>query len=420
MLSRRLSCISLLLLSALLAQSAAAQAGQLDPAFGSGGIVTTDFGIQTGSQNAATANAAVIQSDGKIVVVGAAPGSNDFPIGAVLRYNPNGSLDTTFGTGGIVTTAGIEDQPFTSVALQSDGKIVAVAGGFSASVARFTTAGVLDSTFGTNGIVTLAEINGPPQSGVLIQPDGKILVANHNLFRLLSTGQLDTSFGANGAAFTAGFSATGLALLSNGEIVVTSSASGSGFITQYQSNGALDTTFGVAGQLATPATAPGLVPLASGELLSGGSQTNSSLRGPNGSVAVGFALSRYLATGITDASFGTNGGVVTLVPGYFEVATSGIALEPNGEIVIVGTANQSSTVAFALARFTATGQLDNAFGHNGTVVTSFANGFTMPSVSANGLTIQSDGKIVVVGSYSLFVPHRGVDEAIKVLRYLGS
>jgi len=97
-------------------EQATAQAGRLDPTFGNGGIVTTDCGLQTGSSNAATANAAAIQSDGKIVVVGAAPGSNGFPIAAVARYNSNGSLDTSFGSSGIVTTSSIEDEPFTSVA----------------------------------------------------------------------------------------------------------------------------------------------------------------------------------------------------------------------------------------------------------------------------------------------------------------
>jgi len=419
MFARRFACVWLLMLSLLflLPTQAAAQAGQLDPTFGTGGIVTTDFGDQNSSNNAATANAAVIQPDGKIVVVGAAPGSNDFPIAAVLRYNSNGSLDSTFGTGGIVTTASIEDVPFTSVALQSDGKIVAVAGGFSAFVVRYTSTGVLDSTFGTGGIVTLGDIAGPSLSGVVIQPDGKIVVANRNLFRLLSTGQLDTSFGNNGTAFTAGYAATALALESNGEILTTSTEVGSGFISQYQSNGTLDTTFGIAGQLATPGTAPGLALLASGELLSGGAQTNNSVHGSNGMVASSMAVSRYLAAGVVDASFGTNGGTVTPIPNFLAVTTSDLAVEPTGDIVLLGTASQTST-AFALARYTVNGQLDTTFGNNGTVVTSFVSGFNMPAVSANGLAIQTDGKIVVVGSYTILVPHRGFDTAFKVLRYL--
>jgi hypothetical protein len=74
---------------------------------------------------------------------------------------------------------------------------------------------------------------------------------------------------------------------------------------------------------------------------------------------------------------------------------------------------------FALARYTASGQLDTTFGTDGTVVTSFGSAQNPPSVSANGLTIQSDGKIVAVGSYSIFVPYHGFDTAFKVVRYLG-
>jgi uncharacterized delta-60 repeat protein len=77
---------------------AGAQAGQLDPTFGRGGIVSTDFGIQLGQSNIATANAVTIQSDGKILVCGGAPTSAGFPTAAVARYNTDGSLDTAFGT----------------------------------------------------------------------------------------------------------------------------------------------------------------------------------------------------------------------------------------------------------------------------------------------------------------------------------
>ncbi len=410
---------SLLIILILLiaSQQAVAQAGHLDPTFGSGGIVTTDFGDQLQSSNVATANAVTIQPDGKIVVCGGVPSSTGFPVPAVARYNTNGGLDTSFGTSGVVTIPSIEDVPFTAITLQTDGKIVAVAGGFTAYVARFTSNGVLDSTFGSGGIVTLSFINGPAASGVLVQPDGNILVADRSLFRFLSNGQFDTSFGSGGTARTAGYPATGVALLPNGKILVASSALGtSGFISQYASNGNLDTTFGIDGQLASPGTAAGLVLLSSGDLLAGGSLTNNAVPPVRGSETSGFAVSRYLGAGVTDATFGANGGTVTSVPSYLGVATSGIAVQPSGDIVTLGTAVETVQTAFALARYTPSGQLDATFGMNGTVVTSF--GLT-PSVSANGLAIQSDGKIVAVGSYAVSVPHLGFDTAFKVVRYLG-
>jgi uncharacterized delta-60 repeat protein len=410
---------SLLIFSILLiaSQQAAAQAGHLDPTFGNGGIVTTDFGDQTGSSNVASANAVTIQSNGKIVVGGGIPSHTGFPVPAVARYNTNGSLDTTFGTGGIASIPSIEDIPLTTITLQSDGKIVAVGVNI---VVRYLSTGVLDSTFGTGGIVSLGnDFIGAPTQGVLVQPDGKILVADRFLLRFLSDGQFDTSFGSGGSARTAGYPATGLALLPNGKILVASSFSGtSGFISQYDSNGSLDTTFGIGGQLASPGNAAGLVLLGTGDFLAAGTLTNNSLQAPIYTVT-GFAVSRYLGVGITDASFGANGGTDTVIPNFPIVTTSGLAVQPSGDIVTLGTANQSGQTAFALARYTATGQLDTTFGTNGTVVTSFGGGFQAPSVSANGLAIQSDGKIVAVGGYSVFVPYHGYDTAFKVVRYLG-
>ena len=155
--------------------------------------------------------------------------------------------------------------------------------------------------------------------------------------------------------------------------------------------------------------------LGSGDFLSGGSLTNNSVLPVGGIAASSFAVSRYLGVGSTDASFGTNGGTATSVPSFTAMATSGLAVQPSGDIVTLGTASHLPLTAFALARYTATGHLDTTFGTNGTVVTSFG----VAPVSANGLAIQSDGKIIAVGSYFLTVPHGLFDTAFKVIRYLG-
>src|ERR1035438_9412730 len=325
--------VSILLIAS---QQAAAQAGHLDPTFGNGGIVTTDFGDQ-GNSNKASPNAVTIQPDGKIVVCGGVPSHTGFPVPAVARYNTNGSLDTTFGTSGMVSIPSIEDVPFTAITLQTDGAIVATG---SNIVVRYLSTGVLDSRFGTGGIVSLGnDFPGEPTTGVLVQPDGKILVANRYLLRFLSDGQFDTSFGSGGTARTAGYPASGLALLPNGKILVASSVSGTGgFISQYDSNGSLDTTFGIGGQLASPGTANGLVLLGSGDFLAGGSLTNNSVLIPGVALST-FAVSRYLGVGVTDASFGTNGGTVTSIPNFPTVATSGLAVQPSGDIVTLGTAS---------------------------------------------------------------------------------
>ncbi len=401
----------------IVSQQAAAQAGHLDPTFGNGGIVTTDFGIQTRSSDVASANAVTIQPDGKIVVGGGVPNQSGFPIPAVARYNTNGSLDTSFGTSGVATIPSIEDVTPTAITLQSDGKIVAAGENF---VVRYLSTGVLDSTFGNGGIVTLSdEFIGSQTQGVVVQPDGKILVADGSLLRFLSNGQFDTGFGVGGAARTAGYPATGLALLPNGKILVVSTGGASGFISQYGSNGSLDTSFGIGGQLATPGTSVGLVLLGSGDFITDGSQINNSVMPIGGQATTSFAVSRYLGVGVTDTSFGTNGGTVTPIPNTPVVLTSALAEQPSGDIVTLGTANPNRQPAFALARYTPSGNLDTTFGTNGTVVTGFGGTLQVPSVSANGIAIQSDGKIVAVGSYSVFVPFHGFDTAFKIVRYLG-
>lgn len=145
----------LLIVSILFIASAqaAAQAGQLDPTFGHGGILTTDLG----NQNVfATAAAVTIQPDGKIVAFGGVASNSSTSLVAV-RYHTNGSLDTGFGTLGIASVPGLTFP--SAMTLQPDGKIVGVgfnigghSGGIGVSVVRFSSNGTLDSTFGTGGI----------------------------------------------------------------------------------------------------------------------------------------------------------------------------------------------------------------------------------------------------------------------------
>jgi uncharacterized delta-60 repeat protein len=391
----------------------AAQAGTLDPSFGTGGIVTTDFGDQINS-NIAIATAVTIQTDGKILVCGGIPSSTGFPIAAIARYNTDGSVDTTFGTSGIATslTLGVP----MSIALQTDGKIVVAgpAGGLELNVARFTSTGTLDTTFGTNGIFTTGlNFNaGAPFATLVIQSDGKILFADGVLLRLTSEGQLDNTFGTAGEASVVDRSAAGLALLSNGKILV---ASSSGLVSRYKSNGTLDTSFGINGQLPSNTSPNAVILLSTGDFLVNGTLTSSlTTVGGLTTTTTGFAVSRYLSSGITDATFATHGGVVTPIPAFTAVAASGLQLEPTGgDIVTLGIASTTSQV-FALARYTSSGQLDTTFGTNGTVTTSFST----TSLSAPGLAIQSDGKIVAVAGFTTTVPHGEFDTGFKLVRYL--
>ena len=409
---------SLLIFTTLLIASiqAMAQAGQLDPTFGQGGIVTTDFGNSINS-NIATANAVTIQPDGKIVVCGGIPGSKGFPVPAVVRYNTDGSVDTAFGSSGIASTPSEEDISASAIALQSDGKIVVSGFGNAIVVIRFTSNGTLDPTFGNNGIVTASDIffNGT-QTGLALQSDGKIVVAGSRVMeRYLPNGQSDSTFGKGNGVLLAGDAANALAVLPNGKILVASTNAAtdfgpaSGWVTRYNSNGSLDASFGIDGQLGATGLVNAMALLSTGEFLIAGSLT-SNITGP----ITGFAVSRDFGVGFPDPKFATHGAVVTPIANFPNIATSGLGVQLGGDIVVLGTASAAnlSNPVFALARYTPAGQLDTTFGTNGIVTTSFSG---TNVVTAGGLTIQSDGKIVAVGSYEA-----GQDDTgFKLARYLG-
>jgi uncharacterized delta-60 repeat protein len=385
-----------------------AQAGTLDPTFGNGGIVTT---ANTG------AGAAALQSNGKIVVAGSIAAGQNSQQPGVLRYNTNGTLDPNFGTGGKLVIAGNNAGPAFAVAIQTDGKILAAApASFKLTVFRFNTNGTLDTTFGNNGAVAIQAAGlffSPASGGITLQPDGRILVATERIVaRLLSNGQLDATFGSNGAAPTVG--GNSVELLPNGDILI-----GNGNVTSlYAPNGSLVTTFGVNGQTAG-------FPF-DGE---GGVVVNTNLRGvtkiitagslvtsPNlmfDQTVTGFLLVRYNADGTVDNSFGTHGGVATPFPGNILARAFAVALQTNGDIVAAGQTALTDVDAapgpsdFALARYTPNGRIDTTFGNGGFVSTAFGTS----EAFANTVLIQTDGKIVAVGNSS---------NGTSLTRYLGN
>ena len=197
------------------------RSGTLDASFGTGGKVTTDFaGAGDG------AGPIAVQPDGKLVAAGAATinGQVDF---ALARYNSDGTLDTSFGTAGRVTTDfGSPWEAPSALAIQGDGKIVVAGftevGQFAAfAVARYNSDGTLDTTFGGGGkaitgfandtnLVALGPVSAQAYS-VAVQPDGKIVVAGYAnidgeedfaVVRYKANGTLDLAFGAGGKAIT--------------------------------------------------------------------------------------------------------------------------------------------------------------------------------------------------------------------------
>jgi uncharacterized delta-60 repeat protein len=142
------SSLLTLFVTLFVAVQAFSQAGQLDPSFGKGGIVTLDFGNQI-NIDIASANAIAVQSDGKIVVCGGIPSSSGFPVAALARFDSNGTLDKSFGNAGVVSTPQLGSN-LNAINIQEDGKIVAAgpAGGAIILVARYDSNGSLDTSFG--------------------------------------------------------------------------------------------------------------------------------------------------------------------------------------------------------------------------------------------------------------------------------
>jgi uncharacterized delta-60 repeat protein len=426
--SQRLSVFALAILMSA-ATYAAAQAGTLDPTFGTNGIVSASMHV----------SAVAIQSDGKIVLAGSAV-SNSQLFDTLLRLNTNGSFDTTFGTAGFAyltpPTAGSAPLGFFALAIQPNGEIITAGATQSfqsgyvnfVQVARVESNGTLDTSFGTGGFTTSTAILFTPYDvsaaqavALALQKNGSILVASSyfNLMaRFTGSGQLDTTFGTAGLVNLANpgpnftTAPTQIAVQSNGKILV---ASGSiapvaqvqaGTISRYNTNGSLDTTFGSSGSTASIASASALLVQTNGDIVIAGSLT-SKLNAPPTSNNVGFGVARYLSTGASDKTFGSGGvavanfGATAPLSGAFA-----IAIQSNDELIAAGAAaqgplNLSFDSAFGLARFTTAGTLDTTFGTGGLVTTTLVSGSTNVYSYVNGLAIQSDGKIVAAGNTSV-------------------
>lgn len=250
-------------ISAISALATLAQAASLDPTFGSAGTTSTAFG------NYGAAARVVIQPDGRIVTAGQ-DALGDF---ALARYTTSGALDTSFnGTGKVTTTpSGSCSGQARALALQADGKIV-VAGtscpNFTSTrnftIYRYNTDGSLDTTFGSSGKVTVNFYAGASEAYAVAVQGGSIWVAGYAgsgfaLARLTSSGTLDYSFGSGSGTVTSAVGtssafANSLVIQADGKPVLAGYASSGGTVfalTRYTTNGALDTTFGAGGKVLT-------------------------------------------------------------------------------------------------------------------------------------------------------------------------
>jgi len=396
--------------------AAYAKPGGLDSSFGSDGKVTTDIG-----GDGDVARSVAIQNDGKIVAAGfSRNGSGNYDF-AIIRYDSNGSLDSSFNDDGKVTTAigGSDESDYAeSVAIQKDGKIVVAGGSYINSfrmdfaIVRYDSDGSLDSSFDNDGIVTTAigsSYDGA--AGMAIQNNGKIVAAGltrnssgHYDFAIVrydSNGSLDSSFNFDGIATidlrNGDDMALSVAIQNDGKIVVAGkSDDGSGnydfAIVRYNSDGSLDSSFDGDGKVTTAVGsdrdyATSVTIQKDGKLVVVGYSQNSSGN-------YDFAIVRYNSDGSLDSSFSDDGKVTTDIGGGWDEARS-VAIQNDGKIVTAGFSWNSSSnkYNFAIVRYNSDGSLDSSFDGDGIVTTSIGSSYDQ----ARSVTIQNDGKIVVAG-----------------------
>ena len=412
------------------ASSAFAEPGDLDTSFSGDGKVTTNF-----TRRADFATGMTLQSDGRIVTAGAAGVGGSNPKFALARHNADGTLDLTFGGDGKVTTdITPKNDGANSMTIDGNGRIVAAGivglGGSDPKFAlvRYNPDGSLDTSFNGDGkVVTNFSRHYDSARAVVIDPNGKIVVAgtvnwgpnpNFGVARYQPDGSLDTSFSGDGKVTidVSGRSdnAFETAIQSDGKIVV---AGEGGFgrgrtdskfaLVRLTDAGALDESFSTDGKVFTQFTPR--FDLAYDVIVDGNNRI----------VAVGsagawvnkrFALARYSPNGSLDTSFGGDGKVTTDFTHLHDDAVD-ISIQQDEKILIGGQAgyrlNRAANSQFALARYNTNGSLDPSFSGDGKLSTNI----TRKDDGANRIMIQEDEKIVAAG-------YAGGATTFAIARYL--
>jgi uncharacterized delta-60 repeat protein len=444
----------------LFAATVFAAPGDLDFSFGVQGrqLVTVSTNPVIAIHNNTTD--IVIQPDGKILVSGFAyfgvspTSGNDF---IVMRFNQNGTLDSGFATGGIFKYdfQGGSDELY-GIALQPDGKIVAVGQvqinpfqsnpNTAFAVIRLNPNGTFDSTFGTNGLIVTDFMASLDQATeVAIQPDGKIVVSgwstrsNTNvggaydfaLARYLPNGTLDASFGTGGVVFTdflgSGDLAQASVLQPDGKIVVAgsvwvNSASEYDFgLARYNTDGSLDTTFGTGGKVVTSFVnnanelPRGIALAPDGKLVVTGDVRHPIVI-PVGSHS-DVAVARYNTNGTLDPSFDGDGKLVyDSNQGDRNEGGNDVVIQPDGKILIAAKSHlrtesvpggTTSHTEMLVIRLNPNGSFDQSFGASGITFTDFGIVTPPPDQrprtgdTGEAIALQPDGKIVVAGEAAL-------------------
>ncbi|MFZ1688132.1 MAG: delta-60 repeat domain-containing protein [Flavobacteriales bacterium] len=358
--------------------------GTLDPGFGTGGFTTYNVTQQDRARGVA------IQADGKIVVVGTSTSGQADKV--IMRFTPDGILDPTFSGGAIIIDDSFASDQLNAVAVQPDQKIVAVGQGFNGSkntfyIARFNTDGTFDASFSGGQIEHTISGDNCRAIAVAIMDDGRIVS--------VGTSFTDATTGYDAAA------------------------------ARYMADGTLDTTFDGDGVVSVPWSNDfddgfAVCVQPDDKVLVGGAQGQAT---PNTTVAV----TRLLDTGTPDGTFGVN-GTVRPYSGIPPTACHALALDAAGNILVGGTiaANANESQSYLCRLLPADGAFDPAFGASGELV----QGAVFVQEESNGLALQPDGRIVLAGSVGtgtdinvrliryLNAPASGVEETHGTLFHL--
>lgn len=411
----------------------------LDPSFGDGGKVITVVSTNHMNSQSSVIKALAVQGDGKIVAAGYCYQKTNYTDFTLARYNPDGSLDTTFGTNGtgiVYTDFGYGSQ-ISAMTFQNDGKIVVdgnlgPSSGHSAGVAlaRYQTNGMLDAAFGTGGIIAMPGSEYDQLYGLTIEPDQQILAvgsangAEFAIYRFSTNGTPDPAFGGGtGHVFTSFGVSDRLEQLNAvaiqfGTITTPDQIVATGYYSDYSVNpirtylvlirysyfnGTIDTSIGNNG-IVTNLVGNGIVS-PTGLFVGGqGTGLNPTKITVGGSVIDSgtnyFGLDRFTGGGTLDTTFGANNsGKITLAVGRVvdgvDAATGQIVLK-SGFALAGYRGFSEGGYDFAAAHFTSTGVIDNSFGTNGLLLADVSD----PPSQARAVAVQPDGKIIAAGHAS--------------------
>jgi uncharacterized delta-60 repeat protein len=362
-----------------------------------------------GAKSDDRAYAVAIQSDGKALLAGWSAPADGQPDFAVVRYNPDGTVDTRFGAGGkaVLGLPGADNG--NSVAVDDRGRVLvggySAIGGYRFAVARFDENGNPDGTFGSGGFATIpfgsSNVVG---YAIATQPGGKVLIAgiagstDMAVARLDVDGSLDASFGINGFSIIPigprDEAARSIAIQSDGKIVLGGySWNGANYdmaAVRLTPNGALDTSF-AGGKV--------VIPIGSGDDVAYSVAIDSDGHVVLGGTTLGaaatsydFAAARLTPDGQLDPQFDGDGRASV------DIRTSadygiGMAVEPGGRIIVVGDSYNGATADFTAIRLNTNGTLDPTFDGDGRRFFTVGGG----QDSVWSVVVQPNGRIVMGG-----------------------